>query len=100
MTDIDKEIIKTALKNMFDKGWFDICAFDNCVRIACVYPSPELRERLHALHCVHFNAMPQPVREWVLASILDVFNLPPFNVAQEIEQKSSLWSRLLRNGDA
>jgi len=49
--------IRTALKHMFRRGWFDICAFKECAELADVFVPRETLAYLSVLHCVHFNEM-------------------------------------------
>lgn len=57
MTNLEKETILVCIKNMFKKGYIDICAIRKCIDIAGIVPDANDLKILEALHCVNFSEM-------------------------------------------
>lgn len=70
---LDDAIVATAIKKMLDKGWFDICTFNELVRMTGALVPSSVRARLRPLHCIQWNEMPDEVREWVWDAINEAF---------------------------
>ncbi|MBK8916393.1 MAG: hypothetical protein IPM64_17650 [Phycisphaerales bacterium] len=74
MDETTRLVIATAMRSMFSKGWVDICAIDKCLQLAKIIPiAPEYRQ-LHALHCIHFEAMPRELAERIPEMLTQVFD--------------------------
>jgi hypothetical protein len=63
MDKITELTIRSSLRSMFAKGWVDICAIKECVKLAGVTPVGSTMDHLHALHCVHFKDMDRELAE-------------------------------------
>lgn len=74
MNDIEKMVIATAMRKMFEKGWVDICAIDQCLRVAGVIPPKRARELLSTLHCVNFGDMPRELVDRLPGLLTECFN--------------------------
>lgn len=74
MNDLDKAFIETALKDMVSKGYFSICTIDAILKVTKSIPDGEIYKRLHLMHCVHFNKMPQAVLNALPDMIRDVLS--------------------------
>lgn len=62
MNGIQIEVIRTALAAMFDKGHFDICTIDACLKISGGIPNKKDYDLLRALHCIDYKRMSQSLR--------------------------------------
>lgn len=65
MNDLTKEVVITALRHMFEKGWLDICTIDKCLKLTGAIPDKRDYEILSALHCIHWSEMSQGLRQEV-----------------------------------
>ena len=100
MTELDKQLVRTSLRKMIRRRWFDICDFDTCAKIAGVLVPSETRTRLSSVHCVHFSDMPDEVRQFIHDSFDRFFGAhileDPKPALEVIElPKKSKWKRLL-----
>ena len=68
----------TSLNNMFEKGWFSICAIDTIAKMLEIDPKCESYTILSTLHCVHFNKMPTILRDQIPNLIKDCLGVQPF----------------------
>lgn len=66
--------VRTALKNMYEKGYVNICCINKCIELMGVVPPREEYEMLSTLHCVDFKSMDKTLRTKVLNSIMVVFS--------------------------
>jgi len=76
MSRLHRQIVETCLRDMVDRGWFSVCEFDKCVRLLKVCVPDETRHALAPLHCVDFGKMPPDVRDYVLETCAQLFDLP------------------------
>lgn len=74
ISEVNKLIIGTRLRDMFRKGWFSICCIDDCLNLAGILPGGESYRQLKALHCVQFGDMPRELAEAIPSMIRDVFD--------------------------
>lgn len=74
MTETTRLVIGTAMRSMFQKGWIDICAIRECLKLAGVVPVGESYALLSALHCVNFKDMPAELVERLPGLLTDVFD--------------------------
>ncbi|HVI60089.1 MAG TPA: hypothetical protein VM619_14620 [Luteimonas sp.] len=58
-------IAVTALNNMFESHAFSICTIDQVATMLGGIPDKDAYRQLHALHCVHWSAMPAELRRQV-----------------------------------
>lgn len=84
---LDQAFIETAMRHMFDRGWFDVCTIDNIVKMRGCHPDPEAYKRLHLLHCVHWNTMPPAVLEALPDLIQRVIGGDAFNFEDLVRPK-------------
>ncbi len=63
------ESIQVALKKMFKDGYFCICTFDKCVKLAGVKVNPEIKEFLDPMHCAHFDTMSEELKAGIMEAI-------------------------------
>ncbi len=73
--------INASLRNMFDKGWVDICAIKECLKLAGITPMGRGFELLNALHCVHINKMERELAEAIPTLLEEAFNGVRFDMA-------------------
>lgn len=59
---LQMECIRTALRVMWDKGYFDICTIDNILKVTGGIPDRKNYDALRLLHCVHFKDMSRNLR--------------------------------------
>lgn len=67
MTEFNPQIIalKLALKDMFSKKYFNISTIDSCLKITGAVPDGKIYEIMRAVHCIHFEDMDKPFRDWL-----------------------------------
>lgn len=70
----DDALIETALRNMFEKGWFDICTMREIVKVTGVIPRQDIMDRLALIHCVNFGKMPRQMLEALPGMISEALN--------------------------
>lgn len=74
MNEIDRLVIATAMRTMFEKPYFDICTVDQCLKVAGVVAPRKTYERLRALHCISFAAMPRELLEAIPGMVRECFD--------------------------
>lgn len=74
MTDINQMVIRTSMRNMFIKGYLDICAIKECLKLANVTPHGQTMGQLQALHCVHFKDMDRELAEMMPQMVASLFD--------------------------
>lgn len=62
MNALTRDVIATALADMFRRGHFSICVIDNILKITGGVPDRKNYDLLRALHCVEFKDMPPRIR--------------------------------------
>lgn len=65
MNEIQKMAAQTAMKNMLNKDYFDICVIDKILKMSNGKPSSEDYNILHTLHCVRYGDMPPELLRWL-----------------------------------
>lgn len=73
MSDINQMVIRTALRNMFNKGYVNVSTIDECLKLASITPLGETNGQLRALHCVHFKDMDRLLAEAVPSMVAELF---------------------------
>jgi len=79
MDTFKQQTIITALKDMFQGTYFNICTIDKCLKIANAIPRATDYDCLSALHCVHWKNMPSELREEVYNRTLAMFSQSSFD---------------------
>lgn len=74
MTELSGMVIATAMRKMFEQGWFNICTVDQCLKVAGIIPPKREYEMLRTLHCVHFGEMPRELVDGVQTLLAACFN--------------------------
>lgn len=71
----DVGLCKISLDKMFQRGWFDICVVRECVKLLKVslFNTSHTMDRLHVIHCVHWDQMPVELRDMIPEMISEVF---------------------------
>jgi hypothetical protein len=68
----------TALNNMMEKGYLDICCIDSVGKLLGVKPDAhDSYTLLRPLHCIHFKQMPEPLREAIPSLVQDCLGVSP-----------------------
>lgn len=109
MNDLKQMAALTALNNMFQKGWFDICTVKDVAKMLNVNPECEALKVLAPLHCVHFDVMPTQLRDSIPGLIQECLKMDriiyQFTMVKEIpagfntvENKTSFFKRLRLGG--
>ena len=93
MENLEKEVIKTALKKMFKGGHFSICTIDNCLKVSGTIADKSIYLKMSALHCVNFGDMSEDLRKWLFENTVLLFNnngfdLSVFDIMQEPKQRT------------
>ena len=81
MDEFQREAVIIALRHMFEKGWLDICAIDQCLKIAGSIPRAKDYEALRVLHCVDWGEMNPDFRREVYSRILNLFKNEGFDLS-------------------
>lgn len=67
---------KMAIDKMYQKGFFDVCTVDSCMKLMEVrmtsYTS-KVYAKLRVIHCVHFQDMPEGVFDRLPNMISEIF---------------------------
>ena len=74
MENLEKEVIKTALKKMFKESHFSICTIDKCLKISNTIPDKSIYNNMSALHCVYYSEMSEDLRKWLFENVILLFN--------------------------
>lgn len=80
MNDFEKEVVITALKKMFNGGYFDICTVDKCLKLTGAIPDHQDYTALSALHCVYWSEMSQDLRNTVFEKTMVMISNPGFDL--------------------
>ena len=64
-TETQVMVAQTALNKMFRSPFFSICEIDSIARMMGIHPERDSYNQLRALHCVHWNEMPEALRRQV-----------------------------------
>lgn len=97
MSDLRMMAVLTALNKMMRDGYFSICTIDTCAKLLNVSPNhTEAYRILHALHCVHFCDMPEPLRVEVPELIKDCLRLEQPFMFKTLEPEKPARKGLLR----
>lgn len=76
MNDLKQLAAATAIKDMFERGWLNICAVDKIGEMLAInVKNSEYYPILHTLHCVHFNRMDKTLRESIPLMLKDCFKM-------------------------
>lgn len=76
-------VVNTALNDMIQKGWVDICTIRTLLKVIGMVPPQKEFELLQALHCVNFGVMPDDLKQRIPGLITACFNgyvMPEINV--------------------
>ena len=79
MENLEKEVIKTALKKMFKENHFSICTIDKCLKISNTIPDKSVYNNMSALHCVSYSEMSEDLRKWLFENVVLLFNNTGFD---------------------
>jgi len=78
MDEFAKGAVVTALKKMFRGSHFNICTFDQCLKITGAIPDGHVYDSLSVLHCVNWRDMPPSLRDEVYQRTLETFQRSGF----------------------
>lgn len=85
-TDLKQQVALTALNSMMAGTYFDICTIDNIAKMLEIHAKGEAYNTLRPLHCIHWSAMPQEVREAVPSLIQECLGVAPAFRFQTMER--------------
>lgn len=74
MDETTRLVVGTAMRAMIQKGWINISAIQDCLKLSGIIPHAGSLSLLQALHCVHFTDMPDELRERIPGMLRDVFS--------------------------
>jgi hypothetical protein len=77
MNDIKQLAAITALNDMMSKGYFCICTIDKVAKMLGINARGEAYDTLSPLHCVHFDKMPQELRDAIPGLIHQILSIQP-----------------------
>lgn len=75
------EAVRLGLRKMFKGSYFDICTVKACADAAGVTIPGELKESLHAMHCVHWSDMTSEMRQEVVRRVVGIFSEPGMDLS-------------------
>ena len=81
MENLEKEVLKTALRKMFKDGHFSICTIDKCLKLSNTIADKKIYESMSALHCVNYSDMSEDLRKWLFENTLLMFNGNDFDLS-------------------
>lgn len=87
MNDLKQLAALTALNEMMSKHYFDICTIDSIATMLEINPRGEAYQVLRTLHCVHWNKMPQELRDAVPDLIKQCLGVAPVYRFKTMEQE-------------
>ena len=73
-TDLKMSIALTAVAKMLKSSYFDVCTVDKVCKLIGSRAKGTAYDMLNTLHCVHYNEMPQAVRDGIPALMREVFS--------------------------
>lgn len=73
MEDIQKQVVKIALKKLFTAKNFSICDIDKCLKISQIIPNKKDYDTMSALHCIDYSDMNKDVQQWLLHAVEEMF---------------------------
>ena len=93
MEEIQKQVVKIALKKLFTQKYFSICDIDKCLKISQIIPNKTDYNTMSALHCIDYSDMNKDVQDWLLTSVENMFMGSGFDLSfletkKEIEVKT------------
>lgn len=62
MPETKRLVVQTAVTDLFEKDWFDICVLDKLLKILDGRKSGKAYDMLRLMHCVHYDRMPPDLR--------------------------------------
>jgi hypothetical protein len=74
MTDINQMVIRSGLRDMFNKGYLSISTIKECLKLAKITPVGSTLDQLSVLHCVHFKDMDRELAEQIPAMVAGLFD--------------------------
>lgn len=102
MKEIQKQVIKIALKKLFTQKHFSICDIDRCLKISNIIPNKTDYNTMSALHCVDYSDMNKDVQDWLLNATESMFIGSGFDLSfletKEIETTIVIEEKPVRKG--
>ena len=83
MDELKVMVATTALKDMINKGYVNICTIDTINKVTGNFPTREDYELLHALHCIKFGDMPTELQRGLPLLIQRVLGTAKFDFDYE-----------------
>jgi len=96
MNETTRLVLGTSMRDMFAKGYLNICTVDKCMEIAGMVRGGPTYKLLAALHCINFKDMPPELQSKITAMIGELFDgLSVDQLMQAVEPpaKSKLLTR-------
>ena len=76
-----KEIVLTALREMFKNTSFSICTIDKCLKLTNSIPDAHDYDCLSALHCISWKDMSSELRQAVFDKTINMFSCEGFDLS-------------------
>ena len=73
MEEIQKQVIRIALKKTLTKSYCSISDSDSCLKLSKIIPDKEDYNTMRVLHCVDYSDMTKDVQEWLLKAVENMF---------------------------
>lgn len=97
MLDVRREALQIAVKELIDKEHFDICRFDQILKLSNITIPEETYQTLRILHCINYSKMPESFRIRLKASLIEMFSMP--TEKELIEKELNKNAKTLHNGN-
>lgn len=95
MSNINQMVVRTALRNMFNKGYVDITTIKECLKLCGITPIGPALAQLSALHCVHFKDMDRPLAEAIPEMVAGLFEGMTLSVDDLFEKAAQMPERII-----
>ena len=81
MDDFTKEVVLTAIRDMFKGNSFSLCTIDRCLKLTGSIPDSKTYDSLSALHCISWKEMSVPLRKAVFEKTIEMLTCEGFNLS-------------------
>ena len=81
MEEIQKQVVKVALKKLFTQNHFSICDIDKCLKITQIIANKTDYNTMSALHCIDYSDMNKDIQDWLLKTVEEMFTGSGFDLS-------------------
>jgi hypothetical protein len=78
MNDFERTALIIGLRKLFnEQSFFDICSFNNLLKLARISITDAERRPFDALHCAHYAEMPAGFKQELFMRVIEIFQREP-----------------------